>query len=69
MGIACLMVVVVLYAAVWLGLYRGFTAWAANRGTQLNGRSARLGTWALMSVVSLPIGWVSGWVCHLLSGR
>ena len=25
---------------MWLGLYRGFTAWAADRGVQLDGRSA-----------------------------
>jgi hypothetical protein len=56
MGITCILVLVVLYVGVWLGLYRGVTAWAAGRGAQLTSRNARLGTWALMSSVSLPIG-------------
>jgi len=54
MDIACRRVVVVLDAAGWLNTNRAVAAWSAKRGIPLHGRRA---TWALMSVVSLPIGW------------
>ena len=66
MGIACLMVVAVLYMGVWLGMYRGFKAWSVGRGVRLNGRSARLATWSLMTLVSLPLGFAAGWICQVL---
>jgi hypothetical protein len=69
MGIACLGVVAVLYVGVWLGMYRGFKAWSAGRGVQLNGGSARLATWSLMTLVSLPLGFTVGWICQVLMPR
>jgi hypothetical protein len=68
-AITCIVLEVIFYAAVWLALYRWFTAWSAERGVELVGRTARLATWSLMSVVSLPIGFTSGWLRQLLAGR
>jgi hypothetical protein len=69
LAITCIVIVVVLYTIVWLALYRWFTAWSAERGVELSGRTARLATWSLMSLVSLPVSFVSGWLCQLLTGR
>ena len=69
MWIACVVVLVVLYVGVWLGMYRGFKAWSAQRGVPLNGRSARLATGALVMLAWLPFSFATQGICQLLGVR
>jgi hypothetical protein len=67
--IACLAVLLVLYAGVWLGIYFGFKDWSAQRGVPLSGRSARLVTSALVMLAWWPFDFIGGWICRLLGVR
>ena len=66
MWLACVVLMVALYAVLWVVLYRSLKMWAAERGVPLEGRAARLATWSLFSVAAFPVALAENLLCGLV---